>query len=106
MKLLQWLKRRPRVVDLPEQFGERLRLEALRALFADRKEAPMLRAFAQLLWMHRRRADEDARAAALKGKDAAFHLGEMETVDAVLADLQALTAGAEPDAQVKAWFKS
>lgn len=100
-------KPKPRIVDLPEQFGERMRLDNVRALFADHKNRELCNAFAQLLWMHRRRADEDARNAAVKGTGSpAFHLGEMDVMDAALADLQNLTTpGSGVDEQIKAWFR-
>lgn len=95
----------PRVVDMPEQFGKRMKLEDVRGMFLDPSYRAPLNAVAQLLWMHRRAADAAARDAAADGKSASFPLGQMDAVDNVLADFQTLmNPKAEPDDQVKGWF--
>jgi hypothetical protein len=104
-----------KIIDVPAEFGERMRLMEVRALCLDPRMRPMINAMAQVLLMNRRAAEERARDAAVRGlqKEAAFHLGEMEAVNNVLADVQRLTedergggsnkwGGSE---EMKVWFR-
>lgn len=100
--------RKARVIDLPAQFGERLRIGAVRDAFRDKAHAETLRAVAQILWMQRVAAAEEAMDAALAGKtDAKFHLGQMAAIDNALAEFAGLMDardGAEVPGRLRDWF--
>lgn len=110
-RIWKWLcrigGRRP-VLDLPSQFGERMRIGAVRDAFRDEAHRETLRAVAQVLWMQRVDAAEEAMNAALDGKtDTKFHLGQMAAIDNALAEFAALMdkrEGAEVTGQLKKWF--
>jgi hypothetical protein len=100
---------RTTICDLPEEFGERMRLDEVRGYFLDGRNAKVIHAVVQVLWMHRRAVDKEARdCAALRDREggAAFYLGGMDLVDGVIADVQLLMdAERPPDAEMRRWFK-
>lgn len=110
MRVLKWVFGwgGQRVIDLPAQFGERLRIGAVRDAFRDEAHRETLRAVAQVLWMQRVAAAEEAMDAALDGKtDAKFHLGQMAAIDNALAEFAGLMEAADADAvaaRLKRWF--
>jgi hypothetical protein len=83
------------VIDLPAEFGARMKLEEVRGVLRDPKHRACVHALAQVLWMNRSGAQQEAMDAA---EDAAsrtppvFHLGQMAMVDGILADVQRLQA--------------
>ncbi len=97
------------VIDLPEQFGPRLRMEDVQGLFRHPSQRDALNAVAQVLWMHRVAAAESAMDAALDKKtNQDFHLGQMASVDNALADFKKLMDakdGDAPPASMVRWFK-
>src|SRR4051812_18939755 len=114
-RFLRWLFRRTRQAvpvpvvrttfsDLPEEYGPRMRVQEVHALFLDPRNKEMLRAMAQILWMNRVTALQkacDAAAVGAQGSGAqgnpSFHLGEIDNVSNVLADMQHFAAASLSD---------
>jgi hypothetical protein len=98
-----------RVIDLPEQFGPRLKMENVQGTFRHDSNRETLNTVAQLLWMHRTEAAERAMDAAMDGKtNKDFHLGQMGAIDNALADFQKLMDAKDGDAapaSMAKWFK-
>ncbi len=97
------------VIDLPEQFGPRLRMENVQGTFKHDSNRDTLNAVAQLLWMHRADAAESAMDSAIDGKtNTDFHLGQMAAIDNALADFKRLMDAKDDDdapADMAKWFK-
>lgn len=84
---------RPRIIDLPEEWGPRMRVGEVRGLLTDPKHAAVIKAVAQLLWMNRNRAQDAAADAAATGKTTApFWQGKVEAATDTLADLDRFMA--------------
>lgn len=105
------------VIDLPGEWGQRLRLAEVRGLLMESRSRAVVQALAQVLWMNRSAAERRALDAAATAKgNSAFHLGEIEGIKNVLADIQRFMAvdlvkgGRQvewtPSDEMKMWFRA
>lgn len=108
----------PVLIDLPEEYGPRMRVNEVHALFLDPRNAAMIKAMVQVLWMNRYAAQKSALDAAAMGLPTAnFYLGEIDSVNNAMANIQHLMAEQlddgtggqmkwEPTDRMKQWFRA
>lgn len=103
--LLRLFRRRRKLVNLSELYGQVLSRSEVKAALHGFRDDPKIRAVLQILAAQREECLDAASTEAHRGDDTRYQLGGLQAVDDVLAMLLMLTENGEMHSSLKEFFR-